>query len=79
MSRDAARKYVKLFRETGQYNTYNEIHDVNHGRKKKYDGIDLLILKYLIKKNSTLYLDEIRDEMIRRRRNISQSQWYLEC
>ena len=68
VSYSSVRKYVKLFRETGSYKTRCETDNITHGRRCKYDNIDLLVLKYIIKKDSTLYLDEIQRKLIRRRR-----------
>ena len=68
VSPGAVRKYVNLFNTTGRYKTLNEVNNVTHGRNANYDNIDLLVLKCLIKKDPTLYLDEIRMKLIERRR-----------
>ena len=61
-------KYVKLFRRTGSYRTRCEEENRTHGRRCKYNHLDLLMLKMIIRKDSTLYLDEIQKKLIGRRR-----------
>ena len=68
VSQAIVRKYVNIFKRTASCKSHNEIHNVRHGRNAKYDSVDLVVLRYVIRRNPTLYLDEIRMELIERRR-----------
>ena len=63
-SERCVRKYVDLWFRTNSLQTVFEKYNITHGRKREYNNGDLLQLQKIIRKNNTLYLDEIQRELI---------------
>ncbi len=58
------------YKRTASLRTYYELNRIKHDGKATYVYGDLVVLKSIIRKNCTLYLDGIQIEMMKVRRKI---------
>ena len=66
LSQNCVLKYVDIHIQTNSLSTFYEKCGITHGRPREYTNNHLRILKGLIVINSTLYLEEIQYELMKR-------------